>query len=88
MGYERLWVLRDQFGCKFQIGRCPNLWGIGSYGLREVWVIRVLTVIPIKYWRSVAQRCTSDLNHDMSRPASIYKRDVGKSPDRMNEWKN
>jgi len=45
MGYERLWVLRGQFGCKFQIGRYPNLWGIGAYGLQEVWVMRVLTVV-------------------------------------------
>jgi len=29
MGYERLWVLRGQFGCKFQFGSGPNLlWGM------------------------------------------------------------
>ena len=32
MGYERLWVLRGQFGCKFQIGRCRGLWLTGGMG--------------------------------------------------------
>jgi len=34
MGYERLWVLRGQFGCKFQFGSGQNLWGMGGYGFR------------------------------------------------------
>jgi len=35
-GYEGLWVLRGQFGCKSEFGSGPNLWGTGDYGLREV----------------------------------------------------
>jgi len=46
MGYERLWVLRGRFGCKFQFGSGLNLWGMGDYGLWEVWIMRVSTVFP------------------------------------------
>ena len=52
MGYERLRVLRGQFGCKFQFGSGQNLWGMGGYGLREVCVMRVSTVfisLPTKH---------------------------------------
>jgi len=45
MGYERLWVLRGQFGSKFQFGSGLNLWGMEGYGLWEVWVMRVSTVL-------------------------------------------
>ena len=41
MGYEWLWV---QIGCKFQFVSGPKLCGIGGYGLREVWVMRLSTV--------------------------------------------
>jgi len=43
MAYKGLWVLRGQFGCKFQFGSGPNLWGMEAHGLQEVWVMRVST---------------------------------------------
>ena len=33
MGYRGVWVMREQFGCKFGFGSCPKLWGMGEYGL-------------------------------------------------------
>ena len=53
MGYERLWVLRGRFGCKFQFGSGLNLWGMGGYGLWEVCIMRVSTVIVFQRFNSV-----------------------------------
>jgi len=46
MGYVRLWVIRMWFGWNFWFGGPPRVWVIGDYGLSEVWVMGVSTVIP------------------------------------------
>ena len=46
-GYGRLWVMRGRFWCKFQFRCGQNLWVMGGYGIREVWVKRGSTVVPI-----------------------------------------
>lgn len=45
MGYERLWVIRVRFGWDFGFGGPPKVWVIREYGLSEVWVMGVSTVI-------------------------------------------
>jgi hypothetical protein len=38
MGYERLWVIRGQFGCKLRFRETPEVWGKREYGLSGVWL--------------------------------------------------
>jgi hypothetical protein len=45
MGYEGLWVMRDDFWCKIRIRWPKKSWVIRDYGLSELWVMRELTVV-------------------------------------------
>ena len=44
MGYKGFMGYVGDFPAS-QLGRWASLWVMGGYGLREVWVIRVLTVV-------------------------------------------
>jgi hypothetical protein len=48
MGYERLWVIRMWFGWNFRFGGPPKVWVISDYGLSEVWVMGVSTVVNVE----------------------------------------
>ena len=75
MGYKGFMGYVGDFPAS-QLGRWDFLWVMGGYGLREVWVIRVSTVL-IKYqtysndnyndgWISVLSQCLNESAHTFS----------------------